>query len=282
MEIIRMPRIMQDTCWRYRMKGRTLGFVPTMGALHEGHMSLIKRAGAENDVVVVSIFINPLQFGLSEDFEKYPRSVETDIKNLREREVDILFVPDLKLVYPDGFSTSVNVDRVSEKMCGGFRPGHFRGVATIVAKLFNIVCPARAYFGQKDFQQTVVIKRMTKDLDFDTEVVVCPTIREEDGLAISSRNLYLDEAQRKAAGALYRSLTAGAEAIASGTRSAPEIRKIMEGILAGENLITGIDYASVYDPETLDEVNDIQTEVVLAVAARIGETRLIDNLLVRT
>jgi pantoate--beta-alanine ligase len=278
MEIIRIPRIMQDPCRRHLMKGRTLGFVPTMGALHEGHMSLIKRAGAENDITAVSIFINPLQFGLSEDFEQYPRPVETDVGKLRELEIDILFMPDHKLVYPDDFSTTVMVDHVSEKMCGVFRPGHFRGVATVVAKLVNIVSPTRAYFGQKDFQQTVVIKRMTKDLNFDTEIVVCPTIRERDGLAMSSRNLYLDEAQRKAAGALYRALTAAADAITSGIRSASDISGRMRGILAGEDLITGVDYAGVYDPDTLDEVIDIQKEVVLAVAARIGETRLIDNL----
>jgi pantoate--beta-alanine ligase len=281
-EIIRVPRIMQETCKKHRLKGRSLGLVPTMGALHDGHMSLVKRAKMENDVLAASIFVNPLQFGPSEDLEKYPRDLDSDIGKLQQLEVDVLFLPDGGLVYPKGFSTHVEVEEISRKLCGSFRPGHFRGVATVVAKLFNITNPSRAYFGQKDFQQTVVIRQMARDLNFDTEIVVCPTIREHDGLAMSSRNLYLDAAQRNAAASLYRSLCAGSDALTAGERSASRIKGMMNSVLSAEELITGIDYASVYDPETLDEATEIRGEMLLAVAARIGKTRLIDNMLVNT
>lgn len=280
MEIIRIPRIMQDTCKKYLLKGRSIGLVPTMGALHEGHLSLVKRARMENDISAVSIFINPTQFGPSEDLDRYPRDVENDIKKLRAQEVDILFLPDNLLMYPKGFITYVEVTAISGKLCGAFRPGHFRGVATVVAKLLNIASPTRAYFGQKDFQQTVVIRRMAKDLDLDVQIVVCPTIREQDGLAMSSRNLYLDSRQRQAAAAIYKCLSAASEALRSGTASSAETKKIMREMLAGEPLITNIEYASVYDTNTLDEADQMQGEVLLAVAVRMGEVRLIDNTVV--
>jgi len=280
MEIIRIPRVMQDTCKRYLLKGRSIGFVPTMGALHEGHMSLVKRARMENDISAVSIFVNPAQFGPSEDLEKYPRDIDNDIKKLRGQEVDILFLPDNALMYPKGFSTYIHVDRISEKLCGSFRPGHFRGVATVVAKLLNIASPTRAYFGQKDFQQTVVIRRMAKDLDLDVEIVVCPTIREQDGLAMSSRNLYLDSEQRKAATILYRCLSHASEAVLSGANSPAKTGELMREMLGGEPLITKIEYASVYDAATLDETDRVGGEVLLAVAVRMGNVRLIDNVLV--
>src|SRR5512143_3884167 len=280
MEIIRIPRIMQDTCKKYLLKGRSIGLVPTMGALHEGHLSLVKRARMENDISVVSIFVNPTQFGPSEDLDRYPRDVENDIKKLRAQEVDILFLPDNLLMYPKGFVTYVEVTAISGKLCGAFRPGHFRGVATVVAKLLNIASPTRAYFGQKDFQQTVVIRRMAKDLDLDVQIVVCPTIREQDGLAMSSRNLYLDSRQRQAAAAIYKCLSAASEALRSGTASSAETKKIMREMLAGEPLITNIEYASVYDTNTLDEADQMQGEVLLAVAVRMGEVRLIDNTVV--
>jgi pantoate--beta-alanine ligase len=280
MEIIRIPRIMQDTCKKYLLKGRSIGLVPTMGALHEGHISLIKRARMENDISVVSIFVNPTQFGPSEDLDRYPRDVENDVGKLRAQEVDILFLPDNALMYPKGFSTYVNVAEISEKLCGAFRPGHFRGVATVVAKLLNITDPTRAYFGQKDFQQTVVIRRMAKDLDLDAEIVVCPTIREQDGLAMSSRNLSLDSEQRKAATVLYRCLNSASEALRSGTHTQAKTRELMREILAGESLITKIEYASVYDTGTLDEIDEDRNEMLLAVAVRMGDVRLIDNLLV--
>jgi pantoate--beta-alanine ligase len=280
MEIIRIPRIMQDTCKKYLMKGRSIGLVPTMGALHEGHISLVKRAQMENDISVVSIFVNPTQFGPSEDLDRYPRDVETDIKKLRAQEADILFLPDNALMYPKGFATHIRVDGISDKLCGAFRPGHFTGVSTVVAKLLNITDPTRAYFGQKDFQQAVVIKRMAKDLDLDSEIVVCPTIREHDGLAMSSRNLYLDDKQREAAKVIYRCLNAASEALTSGTSSPAETKELMRKMLVGESLITRIEYASVYDAETLDETDELRKEVLIAVAVRLGEVRLIDNVLV--
>jgi len=280
MELIRIPRIMQDTCRKHLLKGRTVGFVPTMGALHDGHLSLIKRAKMENDVSAVSIFVNPLQFGPSEDLARYPRNIDEDKKKIDDLEVDILFLPDNSLMYPQGFSTHVTVDDLSKKLCGRSRPGHFEGVATVVAKLLNIVSPARAYFGQKDFQQAVIIKRLVRDLNFGLEIVVCPTIREQDGLAMSSRNLYLDEGQRKAAAVLYKCLLQASAAINAGERSPVVIKELMAEVLSAEPLFTQIDYASVYDPETLDEVSRVEGEALLAMAVILGNTRLIDNMLV--
>jgi pantoate--beta-alanine ligase len=266
MELIRIPRIVQDTCRKYLVKGRTIGFVPTMGALHEGHLSLIRRARMENDVTAVSIFVNPL--------------LDEDTRKIRNLEVDILFVPDEGVMYPRGFATHVTVEALSGKLCGRSRPGHFEGVATVVAKLLNIVSPTRAYFGQKDFQQSAIIRRMVKDLHLGVEIVVCPTVRERDGLAMSSRNSYLDEAQRKAAALLYQCLTRAADAINAGERSPVRVKELMTAALSSEPLITQVDYASVYDTETLDEVRRIEGETLLAVAARLGGTRLIDNIIV--
>jgi len=280
MEIIRIPRIMQDTARGHLLRSRTIGFVPTMGALHEGHLSLVRMSREENNITAVSIYVNPTQFGPSEDYTKYPRQIEADIERLREETVDILFLPDDTLMYPTGFSTAIEVKGLSDRMCGHFRPGHFKGVATIVAKLFYVVRPTRAYFGQKDFQQTVIIRRMTKDLSLDIEIVVCPTIREEDGLALSSRNAYLELQQRVAASGLYRCLSDVSREITAGVLSGADIRARMEQMLSSETLISAIDYASVYDPETLEEVEYIKGEVLLAIAARIGATRLIDNMLV--
>jgi len=281
MEIIRIPRIMQDTSRGHLLRSRTIGFVPTMGALHEGHMSLVKMSKEENNITAVSIYINPTQFGPSEDLARYPRRIAEDSEMLRNQDVDILFLPDDTLMYPIGFSTEINVKGLSERMCGHFRPGHFSGVATIAAKLFYVVRPTRAYFGQKDFQQTVIIRRMAKDLNLEVEVVVCPTIREEDGLALSSRNAYLKGPQRSAAIVLYRCLCEAAEEIRSGQRSGAKIRQTMQAQIANEAQITGIDYISVYDPETLEEIEDLQGEVLLAGAVRMSGTRLIDNMLVR-
>lgn len=282
MEIIRIPRIVQDTCRKHVLKGRSIGFVPTMGALHEGHLSLIRRARAENDVVVASIFVNPLQFGPSEDLSSYPRPIDDDIAKLRTEEIDLLFLPDPALMYPPGFATSVHLDRLAGRLCGAVRPGHFTGVATVVAKLFNITSPTRAYFGQKDFQQTVVLRQMEKDLHFGIEIVVCPIIREPDGLAMSSRNAYLDAEERKAATVLFRSLSRAAEAVASGERQGDRVRDVMRSVLGSEPRIRQIDYASAYHPETLDELETIGSEALLAIAVRLGPARLIDNMLVRT
>lgn len=280
MEIIRIPRIMQDVSRTHRRQGKTLGFVPTMGALHEGHLSLVRMARQENDVVVVSIYVNPKQFGPAEDLSKYPRALEADSEKLEKEDVDILFLPDDSLMYPEGFSTFVEVEGISDKLCGAFRPGHFRGVATVVTKLLDIVFPSRAYFGQKDFQQTLIIKRMVKDLDMAIDVVVCPTIREADGLAMSSRNRYLTEEERSAATSLHRCLVEGSEAIKSGIIQVGELRKRMLEKLAAEPLVSEVQYCSAYNPATLDELELIDSEALLAIALVIGGTRLIDNMLV--
>ncbi len=280
MEIIRIAKIMQDTVNSHILRGKSIGFVPTMGALHEGHLSLVRRARSENSITVVSIFVNPTQFGPSEDFRTYPRDIEGDAEKLQKEEADILFMPEAPMVYPENFLTYIEVENISGKLCGAFRPGHFRGVATIVAKLFHMVKPARAYFGQKDFQQTVVIQRMVKDLDMDIGIVVCPTIRERDGLAMSSRNTYLDQRQREAATIIYKCLTEASKLVKSGIINVSHIKEVMRGKILDEPSVSGIDYAGVYDPETLDEPPEIKGDVLLAVAITIGGTRLIDNMLV--
>jgi len=280
METIRIPRIMQDTAKGYSLRGKSTGFVPTMGALHEGHLSLVRRARQENDISVVSIFVNPIQFGPSEDFQKYPRDIEGDAEKLRREGVDILFMPDITAMYPKGFVTHVEVGEISEKLCGAFRPGHFRGVATVVAKLFNIVKPVRAYFGQKDFQQTVVIGKMVKDLAMDIDVVTCPTIRERDGLAMSSRNAYLNEGHREASAVIYRCLRKASDLIKSGIIDLEAVKKAMHEGLLREPAVSEIDYAGIYDPETLNEPSEIMEAMLLAVAVRIGDTRLIDNIFI--
>lgn len=281
MELIRIPRIMHDTSRGHLLHGRSIGFVPTMGALHEGHLSLIKRSKDENDITVASIFINPLQFGPSEDFQQYPRDTDGDIAKLRKAEADVLFLPDASSIYHEGFATYITVDKISEKLCGAFRPGHFRGVATIVAKLFNIVKPTRAYFGQKDFQQAAIIRKMAKDLDMPVGIIASPTIREHDGLAMSSRNLYLSEEERKAAGVIYGCLIQTSKMIKSGIINKEKIKGFMKEKLSAEPLVREIQYASMYDPETLDEVENAGKEALLAVSVKVGGTRLIDNMLVK-
>jgi pantoate--beta-alanine ligase len=280
MEIIRIPEIMQETSKECLKKGKTIGFVPTMGALHEGHISLIRRAKQENDVTIVSIFVNPIQFGPSEDFKRYPRDIEGDTEKLQREKVDVVFMPEVSSMYPEKFLTLVEVKEISERLCGAFRPGHFRGVATVVTKLLNIVKPIRVYFGQKDFQQGVIIKQLVKDLNIDVDVVICPTIREQDGLAMSSRNVYLDIEQRKAATVLYRCLKEASDLIKSGIMNGEYIKGFMEERILREPEISSIEYAGVYDPETMVEVSEIKGNILLAVALRIGSTRLIDNVLV--
>ncbi len=285
MEIIRNIKVMQETANTYIRKAKTIGFVPTMGALHEGHLSLVERCRQENDIVVVSIFVNPTQFGPSEDYKEYPRDLEGDMEKLRKMEVDIVFCPTAEEMYPEGYCTYVNVEGVSEKLCGAFRPGHFRGVATVVTKLFNIVKPTRAYFGQKDYQQSIIIKRMVEDLNFDIDIIVCPTVREEDGLAMSSRNQYLNETERQAATVLYRAMQAAREAILSG-KGFKEAKEQMERILKSEPLVKEVQYASVYDPFSLEDITSLDVsgykgkKVLLAIALIIGKARLIDNMLV--
>jgi pantoate--beta-alanine ligase len=281
MEVIRRPRVMQNSSKVNLLGGKTIGFVPTMGALHRGHMSLVRACREENDVAVVSIFVNPTQFDPSEDLKRYPRDLDGDMTKLEEAGVDTLFMPEEASIYPEGFQTSIEVKGLSEKLCGAFRAGHFVGVATVVAKLLNMVIPTRAYFGTKDYQQGLIIKRLAADLNMPVEIAVLPTVREEDGLAMSSRNQYLDAAKRAASGALFRCLSLAEEKIKSGVTDANEINALMKDVLAKEPLITEVQYAGVYDPQTLDNLSDIKSEVLLAVAAKLGDVRLIDNMLVK-
>jgi pantoate--beta-alanine ligase len=263
-----------------RDAARTIGFVPTMGALHEGHISLIERSGRNGDFIVVSIFVNPTQFGPKEDLAKYPKPMREDLKICRDNGVDVVFVPSVKEMYSEGNLTWVNVDKVAEPLCGQFRPGHFRGVATVCAKLFNIVAPDVAYFGQKDAQQLAVIKRVVADLDFPLKVVGCPTVRAADGLALSSRNQYLSPGQRKDATCIYHSLCASRKMIKAGVTNPKTITARMRKILNAAGTLSSIDYVSIVEAETLEDVGRIAGRVLVAVAARFGATRLIDNLIV--
>jgi len=251
-----------------------------MGALHAGHASLIERARQECDHVGVSIFVNPTQFGAGEDFERYPRCLETDLEMLERMRVDLVWTPTVETMYAPGFQTWITVEELSAPLEGFWRPGHFRGVATVVAKLFNAFLPHKAYFGQKDAQQAVVIKRMVQDLNFPVEIVVCPTVREPDGLALSSRNVYLNEEERKAAVVLYRALTAAKVKFDGGERDAQQLRETMRTVIRSEPLAQE-QYVSAADPETLEELKTIQHSVLLSLAVKIGKTRLIDNFLLQ-
>jgi pantoate--beta-alanine ligase len=254
----------------------TVGLVPTMGYLHEGHLSLIRRARDECDHVAVSIFINPTQFGPQEDLAKYPRDMERDTK-LIEPYTDLLWTPTPEIMYPRGYQTWVEVEAMTRPLEGAMRPGHFRGVATVVAKLFNGVQPDKAYFGQKDAQQAGVIRQMVRDLNFPLEIVVCPIVREPDGLAMSSRNVYLDPQQRRAATVLFRSLREAKEAYDNGERDAGMLRQVMKDVLASEPLAE-VQYVSCADYETLDELETVERKALLSMAVFFGRTRLIDNL----
>ncbi|MCS6963919.1 pantoate--beta-alanine ligase [Thermoflexus sp.] len=254
------------------------GFVPTMGYLHEGHLSLVRRARAENDRVAVSIFVNPTQFGPHEDYNRYPRDLNRDLRLLEPLGVDLVFAPPVEEMYPPGFQTWVIVEEVSRPLEGAARPGHFRGVATVVVKLLNIVQPDRAYFGQKDAQQAVVIRRMVQDLNIPVEIVVCPTVREPDGLAMSSRNTYLNPEERRAATVLFRALQAAKARYEQGERDAERLREVMREVIRAEPLARP-DYVSVADPETLQELSWVEDRALLSLAVYIGKTRLIDNIL---
>ena len=255
----------------------SLGFVPTMGYLHKGHLSLVKKARNENTTVAASIFVNPTQFGPGEDFESYPRDTERDL-NLLEPYTDIVFMPTADELYPAGYNSWVDVEGLTDKLEGASRPTHFRGVTTIVAKLFNIVRPTRSYFGQKDAQQLAVIKKMVKDLNMNLEVIACPTIREPDGLAMSSRNSYLKPDERKAAPVLYQSLKLAEKLYSEGERNAEKIRREMMSLIQ-QQPAADIDYISIADNETLDEVDEITRPVLVSLAVKIGKPRLIDNLI---
>jgi len=266
-----------------RADGRRVGLVPTMGYLHEGHLSLVERARAETDVVVMSIFVNPLQFGAGEDLASYPRDLDGDTAAAEAGGVDVLFVPDLTEMYPVPAATSVIVPDLATTMEGATRPTHFAGVATVVAKLFNIAGPCRAYFGEKDFQQLAIVGRMATDLSFPVEVVGCPIVREPDGLARSSRNVYLSAAERAAAPVLHRALQAGAAAIGAGERDASVVRDLVAAVVEAEPLAE-LDYVAIVDPATLSDLTDpsgsspLTGEVRLLAAARFGRPRLLDNL----
>jgi pantoate--beta-alanine ligase len=253
-----------------------IGFVPTMGYLHAGHVSLVELAKRDCASIVVSIFVNPAQFGPNEDLSKYPRDIPGDLKRLEAADVDLVWMPTPDVIYPPGFQTWVEVQEVSQPLEGSMRPGHFRGVATVVAKLFNAVQPQRAYFGQKDAQQVAVLKQMTRDLDFPIEIVVGPTLREADGLAMSSRNSYLNDEERKAAPVLHRALQAAQQAYAAGERDASKLRGLMESIIAAEPLAK-MQYVSCAHPLSLQELQKIQNSALLSMAVYIGKTRLIDN-----
>ncbi len=280
MQIIETVKDMQDLSRRFRSEGENIGFVPTMGAIHDGHLSLIQRSVDENNVTVVSIFVNPKQFGPEEDIKKYPRETEIDLKKISSLNVDAVFVPGTGEMYKNGDSLTVDVGRTGRILCGLSRPGHFNAVATVVAKLFNIVMPDKAYFGQKDYQQTVVIRNLVKDLNFDIDVVMCPTVREDDGLAMSSRNRYLNRQDRARALILFRALKFGEELILSKDEedAALVIKEINRIISSEPKAVT--EFVEVVDPVSLERIEKITGPVVIAVAVRINDTRLIDNLLV--
>jgi pantoate--beta-alanine ligase len=279
MEIINLRQRMMSVARQIRREGnRTIGFVPTMGALHAGHLSLVQAARARCDLVVVSVFVNPAQFGPREDFTAYPRDLTHDSALLAESKVDYVFAPAVAEIYPKGFSTYVTVEGLSEGLEGAARPGHFRGVTTVVALLLNIVRPDFAFFGQKDAQQAIVIKQMVRDLAFDSEVVVLPTARAESGLALSSRNDYLDDEQRRAATVLYRSLSRAAEKYDAGERNAERLIEAVKSTVATEPLAR-IDYVSINDAGTLEQLDELgDRPALISIAVFVGKTRLIDNI----
>lgn len=278
MNIVRSPRAM--TVWSEQLKCErvTIGLVPTMGALHEGHRALIRAARLRCDALVVSIFVNPTQFGPHEDLATYPRSIVRDRALCRSEGVDVCFEPTVEAMYPSGFQTLVTLPTIACRWEGEVRPHHFSGVATVVTKLFGIVRPRIAFFGQKDFQQSALVRQLTRDLNLGVEILVCPTVREPDGLAISSRNIYLSQEDRIRAVTLYESLQAGAEAIRRGVTDGAAVQEAMIQAVKKESALT-IDYLTVCDPQTLEPLSAVRSRVVLLGAVRIGSVRLIDNLL---
>ncbi len=259
-----------------RLERKTVAFVPTMGFLHAGHLSLVREAKNRGDVVVVSIFVNPMQFNQASDFDKYPRNEAQDERLLRELGTDVLFMPPPAEIYPDGYQTAVEVEKVSQPLCGVFRPGHFRGVTTVVAKLFNMVKPHYALFGEKDFQQCVVIKRMVQDLNFDIDIVTLPTVREDDGLALSSRNARLSAVERETGLCVSRALKTAQESVSRGQCSSAAILQAVQQVLT-QNAEVRVEYASLCHPETLEEVEQVSGPTLLAIAVWVGAVRLIDN-----
>ena len=280
MQTIRTAKAMAAWSAAHHREGVTIGLVPTMGALHAGHRALIQAARLSCDAVVVSLFVNPAQFGPHEDFARYPRKPKADAALCAKEGVDVLFAPPVGEIYPDGFQTTVSVPKLARRWEGEFRPGHFEGVATIVTKLCSLVRPQIAFFGQKDFQQSVLVRRLVEDLNLGARVVVCPTVRDDDGLALSSRNQSLTPTQRRAAPVLYAALRAGQAAVRAGIHSASRITRVMRDRIATEPLAR-VEYLSVCDPRTLEPLGRVTHDAALLGAIRLGRIRLIDNLLVR-
>jgi pantoate--beta-alanine ligase len=276
MEVIEKTDLMQQKAEELRLAGKVLGFVPTMGFFHEGHLELMRVARKHCDVVIISLFVNPMQFGPKEDLAAYPRDLQGDLAKAQQAGVDIAFVPAVDQMYPKGFESRVSVEKVTKHLCGLSRPTHFDGVTTVVAKLFNITKPHLAVFGQKDYQQLAVISRMVKDLNMDLQILGVPTYREPDGLAMSSRNSYLNSEERKSALCLKKSMDLAQDRVAKGETRAAAIKKAIEELI-GSYPHTQIDYVSLSDPVTLDDVDTLTGETLLALAVRVGKTRLIDN-----
>jgi pantoate--beta-alanine ligase len=278
-KIIRKIRSMQKMSGSLRKEGRVIGLVPTMGAFHDGHLSLIDKCRKACDITVVSIFVNNIQFGPKEDFKRYPKRFEADKKAAARMGVDYIFAPEQKKMYSESFSSFVDVEAVTQNLCGASRPGHFRGVATVVAKLFNIIKPHRAYFGEKDYQQLVVIKRMVADLDFDVKIYSAKTVRESDGLAMSSRNAYLNKKEREKAAVLYKSLDGSKRLFLAGEKSALKIIKNAVDLIKSQGL--EIDYVKIVDIDTLKDIKIISDIALMAVAVKVGKARLIDNIFLK-
>lgn len=278
MHIIESVPAMKQYIKDNRQQGKTIGFVPTMGALHEGHLTLMRQGKRDCDVVIASIFVNPAQFGPNEDFDRYPRDLQGDSEKAARAGADAIFHPSVREMYPGGYATYVNVEGMTEKLCGGSRPGHFRGVTTVVLKLLNIVQPDKAYFGQKDAQQALVLKRMAQDLNLNAAIEIVPIVRESDGLALSSRNMYLSAQERQAAPVLYRSLCRAEKLVAGGESDSKAIRVAVLAILKQEPLAE-IDYAEIYHYPSLQDIERLEDKALLALAVRIGKTRLIDNII---
>ncbi len=276
MEVIEKTDLTQTKCESLRLDGKILGFVPTMGFFHEGHLELMRVARRHSDVVIISIFVNPIQFGPSEDFESYPRDIPSDLEKAKQVGVDIAFLPSVEEMYPRGFQTCVSTEKVTKHLCGLVRPTHFDGVTTVVAKLFNITKAHLAVFGQKDYQQLTVISRMVRDLNMDIRIVGVPTVREPDGLAMSSRNTYLNPEERKSALCLKKSLDLARDMVADGETSAEKLKETLEGMILSHPFTT-VDYITLCDPVTLEDVEAVRGEVLLALAVKVGKTRLIDN-----
>lgn len=283
MEIINRRQRMSSVARKIRRDlDRTIGLVPTMGALHEGHLSLVREARRMCDVVVVSVFVNPAQFGPGEDFENYPRDLTKDTALLTDYNVDYIFAPPIEEIYPKGFSTYVNVEGLAEQLEGSARPGHFRGVATVVSILLNVVRPDFAFFGQKDGQQAIIIRRLVRDLAFDSEVIVLPTVREDSGLAMSSRNLYLKPEEQRAAAVIHRALATAKETYKAGERHGSKLTELVRTMIEAEPRLR-LDYVSITDGETLEKLDKLdERPMMIAIAAYVGKTRLIDNMTLNT